>query len=383
VNAANESLLGGGGIDGAIHSAAGPTLKLECKLLNGAETGETKLTLGHKLPSKYIFHTVGPRVIGRKNKLPKKQLANCYQTTLDLMIAERIRSVAYCAISTGIFGYPLHPATHTAMRTVRKWLEKKENRHMVDRIIFVVWSDEDRRAYEQIMQIYFPTFDWKSYNTEMANPPRPTPLLFTTKLKKWTKIEKLLNEISGPEISIDAFLNTMQNIPGNKSLDLSGLKLFFEKFADEDELKIYKNEVLPFIVKLALSLPTIFRTEQESVVPPSLTVEPAENENLGDTEGEDKKKIKIRPSLDESGGEEKKKKLKISLDESGGEDKKKILKISLDESGGEEKKKKIKIGQEESGGDEKKKKIKIGLGLGDLYFEGLLSVSFLRSNTHL
>jgi len=125
VNAANESLMGGGGIDGAIHNAAGPTLKLECKLLEGADTGETKLTLGHKLPSKYIFHTVGPRV-SKLHKLPKKKkLTSCYQTTLDLMVSQNIKSVAFCAISTGIFGYPLNPATHTAMRTVRKWLEKK------------------------------------------------------------------------------------------------------------------------------------------------------------------------------------------------------------------------------------------------------------------
>jgi len=221
--------LGGGGIDGTIHNAAGPTLKLECKLLGGAETGETKLTLGHRLPSKYIFHTVGPRVNGHLHNLPKKKLASCYQSTLDLMLAQKVRSVAFCAISTGIFGYPLHPATHTALRTVRKWLEKKENRKMVDRVIFVVWSDEDRRAYELNMQIYFPTFDWKCYNQDLAHLPRVLPLLCTSGKKKWTKTEKILTEISKQEISSETLLKAISSIPGNNNLDLSGLKLFFGK----------------------------------------------------------------------------------------------------------------------------------------------------------
>ena len=115
VNAANSSLLGGGGIDGAIHSAAGPNLLKECVTLGGCETGFTKLTKGHKLPAEYILHTVGP--IGEHPGL----LSSCYISSLNLAKEHSIRSIAFCCISTGIFGYPNAKAAKVALQTVREW----------------------------------------------------------------------------------------------------------------------------------------------------------------------------------------------------------------------------------------------------------------------
>lgn len=148
VNAAKESLLGGGGIDGAIHRAAGPMLLRECKTLGGCETGKTKMTRGYRLPAKYVLHTVGPR--GEKPHL----LKSCYETCLDLVEENGIRSVAFCCISTGIYGYPLVNASKIAIGTVREWLEK--NHDKVDRIIFVVFLEREQQVYEELLSQYFP-----------------------------------------------------------------------------------------------------------------------------------------------------------------------------------------------------------------------------------
>lgn len=148
VNAANSSLLGGGGVDGAIHRAAGPLLKAECSTLNGCPTGEAKITGGYKLPAKYVIHTVGP--IGERPAL----LESCYNNSLSTLVAHKLRTVAFPCISTGIYGYPIEPAAHVALSTVRQFLAKHVDD--VDRVIFCVFLPGDVTVYENLMQEYFP-----------------------------------------------------------------------------------------------------------------------------------------------------------------------------------------------------------------------------------
>lgn len=148
VNAANSSLMGGGGVDGAIHAAAGPFLKQECKTLGGCPTGEAKITGGYKLPAKYVIHTVGPR--GEKTE----DLRNCYKNSLKLMTEYKLKTLAFPCISTGIYGYPNLSAAHVAAYTIRKYLEANGND--VERIIFCLFMDEDKKIYEGLLQSYFP-----------------------------------------------------------------------------------------------------------------------------------------------------------------------------------------------------------------------------------
>ncbi|XP_033734812.1 ADP-ribose glycohydrolase MACROD2-like [Pecten maximus] len=149
-NAANNSLLGGGGVDGAIHSAAGSCLVTECRTLGGCDTGDAKITGGFKLPSKYVIHTVGP--IGEN----PEALRSCYTTCLDLMVDNKLRSIAFPCISTGIYGYPSNKAADVVLSTMREWLEDSDNGDKVDRIIFCLFMPQDVVLYEELMQLYFP-----------------------------------------------------------------------------------------------------------------------------------------------------------------------------------------------------------------------------------
>ncbi len=148
VNAANNSLLGGGGVDGAIHRAAGPELLEYNRKLGGCATGEAKISPGFRLPAKYIIHTVGP--IWQEGTANEDQLlANCYENSLKLAAERNIKSIAFPAISTGIYGFPLERATRIAVKTVQSFLE---NNDVIEKIIFVCFDEKAYRVYESILK---------------------------------------------------------------------------------------------------------------------------------------------------------------------------------------------------------------------------------------
>src|SRR5215469_8229146 len=147
VNAANQSLLGGGGVDGAIHRAAGPELLEECRALGGCPTGQAKITRGYRLPAKFVIHAVGPRYRDGRHGEPEL-LANCYTSSLRLAVAHGLRSIAFPAISCGIYGYPIPEAARIAVGTVRDFLAGDET---IVQVVFVCFGREVSEAYSRAL----------------------------------------------------------------------------------------------------------------------------------------------------------------------------------------------------------------------------------------
>ena len=148
VNAANKSLLGGGGVDGAIHRAAGPELLAECRILHGCETGQAKITKGYNLKAKYVIHTVGPIYSGSEED--PKLLRDCYINSLNLAKANGLHSIAFPAISTGVYGYPVKEAAEVSYRAVTDWLAENADYGMD--VLLACFNDKAVEAYKSISE---------------------------------------------------------------------------------------------------------------------------------------------------------------------------------------------------------------------------------------
>lgn len=151
VNAANETLLGGGGVDGAIHRAAGPELLAECRTLGGCPTGQARLTKGYQLPAAYVIHTVGPVWRGGQYGEPAL-LADCYRNSLALALQHNVRTIAFPAISCGVYGYPVEDAAHIALHEVSTFLATHEQLH---KVLLCCFSESVLNIYQQVYQRKF------------------------------------------------------------------------------------------------------------------------------------------------------------------------------------------------------------------------------------
>jgi len=149
VNAANSSLLGGGGVDGAIHRAAGKELLSECRMLNGCKTGQAKITKGYNLPCQYIIHTVGP-VWNDGKKQEEELLADCYKNTIRVAVENGIRTIAFPSISTGIYHFPVEKAAKIAVSTVAAFLQ--ENEGALDLVVWVLFDENTKAVYEAAVE---------------------------------------------------------------------------------------------------------------------------------------------------------------------------------------------------------------------------------------
>jgi O-acetyl-ADP-ribose deacetylase len=146
VNAANTTLLGGGGVDGAIHRAAGLELLAECRTLGGCRPGEAKITRGYGLPARFVIHTVGPIWRGGKQE-EARTLANCYRNSLQLAVENEIKTIGFPAISCGAYGYPIEEAAQIALKTTRKFLAINDE---IQKVTFIVWGEDIYDAYSKM-----------------------------------------------------------------------------------------------------------------------------------------------------------------------------------------------------------------------------------------
>ncbi|KAM6922759.1 ADP-ribose glycohydrolase MACROD2 isoform 3-T3 [Lycodopsis pacificus] len=208
VNAANSSLLGGGGVDGCIHKAAGSCLYDECHSLNGCETGKAKITCGYDLPAKYVIHTVGPVARGHVGPTENNDLTSCYQNSLRLMKEHDLSTVAFPCISTGIFGFPNEPAADIALNTVKSWIE--ENPDKITRVIFCVFLENDFAIYKKKMSEMFPDNDMEVTEEQLTGDDTPPSTKSTTKEESEDGKEEIGDEDKGDDAAV-----------GNEDVDMA------------------------------------------------------------------------------------------------------------------------------------------------------------------
>lgn len=151
VNAANSSLLGGGGVDGAIHRAAGPKLLEECRTLGGCPTGEARITRGYNLPARYVIHTVGPIFHSLGPDQARRLLIRCYENSLKLALDKKLSSIVFPAISCGVYGYPIEQACRVAVNTVKRFLQLNIE---IQKVIFALFSDDDKKVYDDTLMAW-------------------------------------------------------------------------------------------------------------------------------------------------------------------------------------------------------------------------------------
>ncbi len=148
VNAANTSLLGGGGVDGAIHRAAGPQLLVECRTIGGCPTGEARITKSYNLPARHVIHTVGPVYSTKTQDEARRLLSQCYLNSLKLAVEHHLTTIAFPAISCGVYGYPLEAACQVAVDTTCNFLRKNKT---IEKVIFILFSSQDKDVYENYL----------------------------------------------------------------------------------------------------------------------------------------------------------------------------------------------------------------------------------------
>ncbi|KAI4857071.1 A1pp-domain-containing protein [Aureobasidium sp. EXF-8846] len=231
VNAANESLLGGGGVDGAIHRAAGRGLVRECETLDGCDTGDAKITDGYELPCKKVIHTVGP-VYWRTKKQGKHTslLQSCYRRSLDLAAENGCKSIAFSALSTGVYGYPSNEAAATAIGEVKKWLDTDAKADKLDHIIFCNFMEKDEDAYYEWLPKYFPptgTSEDQSKNVETEEGAQKEQVVSEDKTegtKQSKGDDKMIDSIKS-ELEVEADDQTKTEEVGQGKSEESGQKL--------------------------------------------------------------------------------------------------------------------------------------------------------------
>ncbi len=148
VNAANTSLLGGGGVDGAIHRAAGPELLRECRTIGGCPTGEARITRGYNLTARHVIHTVGPVYSAKTKDRAQEQLTQCYRNSLRLALEHKVKTIAFPAISCGVYGYPIEAACKVAVNTTCDFLKRNKS---FQKVIFILFSSQDKKIYDDYL----------------------------------------------------------------------------------------------------------------------------------------------------------------------------------------------------------------------------------------